>query len=131
MFRHQVRNFMSSGILEKAHEDAARRLCADAGRQFGYSVEVGWLRRATEDEDLPRVFVSPDGVDPTVRVKFRGFECSIDLGAAGPADSIRAFFGNAPAALTVLDRGAVATELRDSLAVDADGCTVWNYPSRV
>lgn len=47
LFRGQVDAFASSGIFEQATDDAMREIMRQGGKQFGYSIEVGWLPRRT------------------------------------------------------------------------------------
>jgi hypothetical protein len=123
---------MSSGILERAHEDAIRRACSDAGKQFGYTVEVGWLARLTTDQNLPRVLVSPDGVSPKVEVKFLGFECELAVGTgSSAAEAILEFFGGMPAALNLFDKGAVSRSLEEAFRGAVPAHHMTSYPSRV
>lgn len=126
-FRDQVDAFMSSGILEKAHADAIRQVIVDAGRQFGYSVEVGWLPRTTTGSSVVRCIVAPDHTR-SIRAEFHGFVHEVAVDAdADVAAVLRALFQSEPCEVNLYDRGAVTERFQASgLAADR-----FFYPTRV
>jgi GT2 family glycosyltransferase len=130
LFRWQLRAFWASGLLGQAQHAAIGRIVSDAGRQFGYSIEVGWLPRVSADDSSVRVQVSPDG-QPVVRASFLGFshDLPVDEGTE-LLSAVRRFFGTDPKAVYVQDRGAHAAALAQALGgLVHERRTA--YPSRV
>lgn len=127
-FRDQVAAFMSSGILESAHRDAVARIVVDAGRAFGYSIEVGWLPRHVGESSVVRCVVAPDA-SASIEIAFAGFVFTQPLGDDEDAGEIlREMFGADPVSVNLYDRGGVARRLgADSGAVS----DFYQYPSRV
>lgn len=131
LFRSQVEAFASSGLLEQAHKNAIAGIVGAAGRQYGYSVEVGWLPRVSRDDDHARCIVSPDGSGPAVALEFRGFRESLEA-PGDVAENIRDFFGGAePSELNLFDRGPITEELRATYAGKTRVNQRHNYPGRV
>lgn len=130
-FRTQVGDFLKSGMMQQAHHDAVERIVKDAGKSFGYTVEVGWLRRESKDEMDVRVQVVPEGQRPVVEIEFRGFRHELPLmDGSDVSAEIRRFFGRDPECLNLLDRGEIATALRGAFAKGAVK-ELRNYPSRI
>lgn len=126
-FRSQVDAFFSSKILQTAHRDAIHRIVCDAGSQFGYTLEVGWLPRVTKDDSEVRCIVAPDA-SGKVQLRFRGFEFSVDA----PDDVsafVRELFGREPSSVNVYDRGPAARLLRDQVGTGVS--EMHSYPTRV
>lgn len=133
LFRSQVDAFASSGILQKAQEHALERLVREAGVTFGYSIEVGWLKRVTNDNSKVRCLVAPDGLDGKVIMDFIGFRHEIPAADAADIPAvIRSFFGGRePEQVNLLDRGQVAQALRSAFDGVAPVTQRGNYPARV
>jgi len=129
LFRSQVDAFLHSGLLEKARGDALERIIADAGRQFGYSIEVGWVPRATGGDEIVRCHVVPDTTQPVIALAFKGFHHEIEVEEMDVGGALRAFFGGDPVAVNLLDRGEVASRLRDAFGTSVR--ELRNYPARV
>jgi GT2 family glycosyltransferase len=130
LFRSSVDAFVSSGILQKAHADAAQRIISDAGRQFGYSIEVSWLPLVTHDDEIVRVLVKPAEV-PGARARFRGFACEIPVDPADPGGSIRAWFGTEPKSIDLLGGSAEVRAVAASFPEGSPVHEVVSYPGRV
>lgn len=128
-FRSQVRAFLGGRILMRAHHDAITAIIADAGRQFGYTVDVGWLPRPARDEFSVSCFVAPEG-RPTVDLSFRGFSLSMEPDSRDPLGMITRLFGKGPEAINYIDPTA-----RDAhLSFDMESKVVNRlhaYPTRV
>lgn len=127
-FRDQVAAFMSSGILDDAQRDAIDRIVADAGREFGYCIEVGWLPRHTGESSVVRCVVAPDSTS-SIALNFAGF--TFDLGLADGQDAgevLREFFGTEPTAVNLYDRGGVSRSLVAEFGLAAD---FYQYPTQV
>ncbi|HEY5851872.1 MAG TPA: glycosyltransferase [Lysobacter sp.] len=129
-FRDQVGAFMNSGILEKAHDDAISNIIKSAASQFGYTIEVGWIPRQTQDELTVRVLVSPDGSTSGVEASFRGFRMTVPIAGKEIGESVRTFFGRDPVGVNLLDRGMITSKIRDEFSSDLIK-TLRNYPSRI
>lgn len=129
-FRNQVGAFQSSHLLPKAHKDAIGRIIQDAGRQYGYSVEVGWLPLATRDADYVRVHVTPEGLGPEIEVQFRGFRSVLNVNGFDVAAELRNYFAREPIQVNMLDRGGVS--LKVAKGFDPQSLQfVRNYPAKV
>lgn len=129
LFRTQVDAFLHSDLLPRAHTDALDRIVHDAGQQFGYSVEVGWVPRVSPDDELVRCHVTPQLSSPTVSFDFRGFRHEIRVGDTDVATLLRAMFHREPLALNLLDRGEAIARVAASFGRSA--VPVRNYPARV
>jgi GT2 family glycosyltransferase len=126
-FRRQVQAFMSSGILQKAHTDAARQIVKDAGHQFGYDIEVGWLPRGPFEGTRAKCVIAPDG-EPVVRIGALGFSEFLEVDAPEIGVEVRKFFDREPDAVNLYDRGVMANRFRD----DSDGSNDFVlYPTKV
>lgn len=127
-FRDQVVAFQSSGLLETAHTDAIRAIIVDAGRQFGYSVEVGWLARGAWDSSHVRCTVAPDR-SHVIRAEFCGFSYDIELELDDdPGKVLREIFEQEPTEVNLYDRGSVTDQLQSTSGLAADR---FFYPTRV
>ncbi|NMM25007.1 MAG: glycosyltransferase family 2 protein [Phycicoccus sp.] len=127
-FRDQVAAFASSGILGKAHIDATRRIITDGGRQFGYSVEVGWLPRKSMGSSVVRCVVAPDQ-SRSVHAEFLGFSYEVKIGADDDVVQVlRAMFEREPDEVNLYDRGAVTARFQAESGLAADR---FFYPTRV
>jgi hypothetical protein len=129
-FRDQVDAFLSSHLLPKAQEDAINRIMYDAGRQYGYSVEVGWLPRVTQDEYYVRVHITPEADSATVRLHFRGFRSELECPGINAGSWLRQYFGRDPIHVNMLDRGGIADRLRAAFNPSIVS-EVRNYPSQI
>ncbi len=127
-FRDQVAAFESSGISVTAQRDALEEIVRQAGRSFGYSIEVGWLPRPPGESAVVRVAVAPDGLG-AVRATFQGFtwELAIEEGA-DVGRLTREFFGTEPVAVNLFDHGEQACALLEGRA---DAVDRYSYPTRV
>jgi len=127
-FRDQVDAFMSSGILQGAHRDAIERIVVDGGRQFGYTIEVGWLVRPSGTAGHVRCIVAPDRT-AAVRMEFMGFSLVREISPDEDASAmLRELFGREPAEVNLYDRGAVTDALQSASGMAADR---FFYPTRV
>jgi GT2 family glycosyltransferase len=126
-FRRQVEAFVSSGILQQAHTDAALQIAKDAGHQFGYDIEVGWLPRDPFEGTRAKCVIAPDG-KPDVLVGALGFAESLKVEPIETGIEVRKFFDREPDAVNLYDRGVMATRFRD----EDDGATNFVlYPTKV
>ena len=110
LFRSDVASFMASGILDELHTSSTRTILQQAGRQFGYVIQVGWLARQTI-ADVVKIMVDPGGSRPAIEVEFMGFKDSIDP-ETNVAKAIRAYFGTEPIGLDLFSAGPHTQELR-------------------
>jgi len=129
LFRTQVDAFSSSGVLTRAHEDAAEAIIRSTGREFGYAVQIGWLAPVPGRTDIVQVQVVPDG-RPEVRMHTMGFESTIELGGADLATELRQFFGRDPVEVNLTERGAAAVSFASAFGATTTE-RLGNYPSRV
>lgn len=128
LFRSQVADFINSGTSDNLNEASQRVILKQAGKQFGYVVQVGWLpRQATPD--IVKVMVDPGGRRPAVQVTFRGFKDTIEPGDNVPK-AIRAYFGVEPRGLDLFTAGPHTQELRSAFASNLHEPSV-NYPERI
>lgn len=104
-FRVQVRAFLGSGILEGAHRDAIRRIIADGGRQFGYTLDVGWLPVPPRDESHVQCLVAPEG-KPALRMRFLGFEFEVPSEGLDVRKYTEDLFGREPTSVNVYEKGS-------------------------
>lgn len=126
-FRDQVAAFETSGILAGACMDAEEILISRAARQFGYSVEVGWLPRGKTTAAVQCV-VAPEGT-ATVRARYRGFEASFTLQEGQDAgELLRERMGSDPVQVNLYDRGSVSARMA---AVGGTVIDHYSYPRRV
>jgi GT2 family glycosyltransferase len=130
LFRMQVGSFLSAGLLQTAKDDAVRRIILDGARQFGYSLEVGWLPRPVDNDTLVQVTLAPDGEHAALVAKFVGFELTHTITSQNPGKEVRDFFGSEPSSVNVYDRGRVAGALVSDFGAAATSRKS-PYPSRV
>ncbi|MGE0308193.1 MAG: glycosyltransferase [Acidimicrobiia bacterium] len=128
LFRSEVNAFAASGILDELKESAQRVILREAGRQYGYTIHVGWLSRVT-DAEVVKVMVDPGGGRPAVAVSFKGFTDSIPPGD-DVAAAIRDYFGVEPSGLDLFASGPHSQHLRERFPDLVTGRTV-GYPERV
>ena len=129
-FRTQVDAFVNSGILEQAHSDAIAHTVTSAARQFGYTLEIGWVPHVQPDERDVRMVFDPDGRGNNVTAVFRGFRHEIELAGPGFLDGMVKYFGAKPRSILVGNREAVPPWVTTEFA----GKTVQahsNYPTLV
>lgn len=127
-FRSDVDGFLSSGILERIRSSATSRILADAARDFGYTVHLGWVDRVGSDTDMVRCIVDAGADGPMVEARYRGFRGRIEIDTATPVTGIRRALGTHVLGDDVLDRrlgGGVVVPVVDGL----DGRAA--YPERV
>lgn len=130
LFRTQVDAFAAGGVLTKAYADATEAIIRNTGRQFGYSVHIGWLPPAAARRgDVVHVQVAPDG-GPEVNMRALGFETTLELDAQDLASELRDFFGGDPVEVNLAERGTAAATFASAFG---SGVTsrAGNYPSRV
>ena len=131
LFRGQVAAFAASGMLAQARLHGVAAFMQRAGTEIGYTIDAGWLPPSDTAEELVRCTVAPDGLGGAIAMDYLGFRHVVDdIDAFAVADSLKEFFGGrAPSAVTLRDRGALATSLHGEFA----GLTrrSGNYPSRV
>ena len=107
-FRSQVAAFGSSGLLEKMHRDGIRKIVKEAGRQFGYRVDIGWVARGAADPRQVSCQVIPDA-RPEVLITLLGFEYRFDLVEGDDVEAIlRDFFGRDPDTVSIDNLGGRA-----------------------
>jgi GT2 family glycosyltransferase len=131
LFRSQVGAFASSGILQNAHTYALSTIIREAGARFGYVVDVGWLPATpTDDLDVVRCTIAPDGLEESVRLDYRGFTFPMDVDPFSLTEALTEFFGGrAPTSVNVRDRGRLASAITDKYP--ALTSRLGNYPARV
>lgn len=112
-FRSQVRSFAGAGLMEKAHRDAKLKIIGDGGRQFGYTLDVGWLPVPPRDESFVQCLIAPDG-KPTVRLRFLGFEQELPTEGLNVGVFLEEFFGVAPAQVNVYEAGSALRSLGEA-----------------
>jgi GT2 family glycosyltransferase len=126
-FRSQVAAFGSSGLLEKMHRDGIRKIVKEAGRQFGYRVDIGWVARGAADPRQVSCQVIPDS-RPEVLITLLGFEYRFQLVEGDDVEAIlKDFFGREPVAVSIDNLGGRAFRWSDAAVVD-DRLA---YPARV
>ncbi|QBX55617.1 glycosyltransferase family 2 protein [Nocardioides seonyuensis] len=128
LFRTQVDAFVNSGILDKAHRDAAERIVQYSGRALGYRVDIGWLPPRSGGEQLVAVSVAPDGADE-IRAEFMGFRVDLPLEGPDVVASLTEFFGREPDTINVRDSGKTAAGLPETMQDRTQ--RIGNYPARV
>lgn len=127
-FRADVDTFLRSGILERTRADAMARILADAARDSGYTVHLGWLDRVASDTDVVRCIIEAGPEGPLVEARYRGFRACIDVDPAAPSEGIRRALGDNVLADDIFDRklgGAAIVPVREGMAGRAA------YPERV
>ena len=129
LFRTQVDAFASSGVLTRAHKDAAEAIIRTTGREFGYSVQIGWLPPVAGRTDIVQVQVAPDG-RAEVRMHTMGFEATIELGGIDLAAELRQYFGMDPVEVNLTERGTAAAAFASAFGAGVTSRS-GNYPSRV
>jgi GT2 family glycosyltransferase len=131
LFRGQVGAFAASGILAQARLHGVAALLRRAGAEVGYTIDAGWLPPSETAEALVRCTVAPDGMDGSVTIDYLGFRHVLDeVDAFRIAETLEEFFGGrAPTAVTLRDRGALASALQSDFAGQTR--RHGNYPSRV
>ncbi|WP_243738001.1 glycosyltransferase family 2 protein [Xanthomonas oryzae] len=129
-FRNQVEAFVHSGVLSRAHDDAISHIVRSAGKQFGYSIDVGWIGRDRTNEDEVNILLSPNGANDHIQAVFRGFRLDMQLSRRNLGQEIRKFFGQDPTAVNLYDSGALATALKSEFA-NVTNTRTSNYPERV
>lgn len=126
-FRSTVGDYIHSGIGQKAMNDAIATIVRQAGTQFGYTVEVGWIPREYPDDRMVRVRVLPDGSEDKILMEFQGFRHYYVRSQESLKASLLEFFEREPEAVNMWDRSVSAVAA--SLGVDGQGDL--HYPSKV
>ncbi|MGH9283329.1 MAG: glycosyltransferase family 2 protein, partial [Acidimicrobiales bacterium] len=103
-FRRSVYDFLDSGVLEVTRTMALRRILADAARDFGYSVHLGWIDRVPSDTDMVRCMVDAGPAGPGVEASWRGFRVGVEVDPAAPAAGIRRALGERLLGEDIFDR---------------------------
>jgi GT2 family glycosyltransferase len=130
LFRSQVQAFESSDILPTAHRNGQRRIIRDAARQFGWTLNVGWLAPESDDGSHVLVRVEPtSGGAHRAHAEFLGFDARFDLDPDAPVASLLEHFGGEPVSVGVSDRGDLTSLFTSALAGEVDDR--YSYPSRV
>lgn len=131
LFRSQVAAFSSSGLMDRAIEGGIGRIVHDAGQQFGYQVEVGWMPMRPMEAAVVAL-VAPDGLGDRIALLFRGFRHLLPIQDEPVQQTLERFFGAKPRQVIVRDQGAVREQLstwREDGAVDWVAAN--SYPTRV
>jgi GT2 family glycosyltransferase len=128
LFRGQVHAFLASELLPTARRNASRRIIADAARQFGWELDLSWLRPVTGNQHGVRCSCEPSGRQPMVRASFRGFECEVPIEETDIPGSLLSFFGSEPSFIGVAERGDVSDRL---FAEWGEGVDNYRYPHHV
>ena len=131
LFRSQVAAFSSSGLMERAIEGGVERIVKDAGQQFGYQVELGWMpmRRV---EAAVVALVAPDGLGDRIALLFRGFRHLLPIQDEPIHQTLERFFGAQPRKVIVRDQGAAREQLSTWAENDSiDWAASTFYPTRV
>ena len=132
LFRTQVSSFIGSGLLARAQDDAVERIILDGARQYGYSLEVGWLPSNSANSAGVHCVVAPEGNRPSFASYFLGFVHERTLESDDPGAEVRGFFGSDPTSVNVYDRGRVAGSLVDAaIAAGSNVRRFTGYPTRV
>ncbi|MDQ6522240.1 glycosyltransferase [Nocardioides sp. LHD-245] len=128
-FRSQVRAFASSGILDEAQLYGIDAIIRRAGSKFGYVVDVGWLPPTPGADDLVHCTVAASGSEDAVELRYRGFTRTLDADPFQIGATLEEYFGRAPEAVNIHDRGGVASSLGGRYP--ALTIRTGNYPARV
>ncbi len=127
-FRSQVRAFIGSGILQKAHVDGITKVLADAGRQFGYTVDVGWLSRPDRAQTTVSCRLAPDGAS-SLTMNFLGFERSMAIEGLEVGTYLLELFGKEPDRVNLMDHRP--GDLAAMFGADVEVTRYCAYPTRV
>ena len=130
-FRHSVREFVESGVLDAAWPRAAAAVVTDAARRLGYRVEVSALPRPADDSTVLCV-LTPGGSGTSVTASWRGFAATLAIDPADPAGSVVQALGGEPSTVTrhapdPVGDALVATFTKAGVEVVDD----YRYPERV
>lgn len=128
-FRSQVRAFASSGILDEAQLYAIDAIIRRAGHESGYVLDVGWLPPTEAQDDVVHCTVAANGLEETVELRYRGFVRTMEIDAFGIGEALEEYFGRAPQAVNLHDRGHLASSLGERYP--ALTVRTGNYPARV
>ena len=102
----------------------------DAARQFGWTLNVGWLAPESDDGSHVLVRVEPtSGGAHRAHAEFLGFDARFDLDPDAPVASLLEHFGGEPVSVGVSDRGDLTSLFTSALAGEVDDR--YSYPSRV
>lgn len=127
-FRSQVRAFLGGGILQDAHKHAITQIIAAGARQYGYTVDVGWLPRPPRDDTKALVVIAPNG-STLAKMTFLGFDVSIPTEGNDVADFLEDLFRRPPDEVNLLDHGA--RDLASTFGKSAEVNRIYAYPTRV
>ncbi len=130
-FRSDVGLFRASGVLARLHAEGLRAICRAAAREYGYSIEVGYLGGSTSGT-TPVVTIDPSTPEAPVSVEFLGFRATIEIERRPESDAVGRqifeFAGGMPTGVNLLDRGPRTQHLLDQLGVEQPAPI---YPARV
>jgi GT2 family glycosyltransferase len=127
-FRSQVRAFLGGGILQDAHNHAITQIIAAGARQYGYTVDVGWLPRPPRDQSKALVVIAPNG-STLAKMTFLGFDVSIPTEGNDIAGFLEDLFRRPPDEVNLLDHGA--RDLASTFGNSAEVNRIYAYPTRV
>lgn len=129
LFRNQVDAYVKGGLLDRLRAGALERIVRDAGRQFGYFIQVGPGPEEVRGEGV-RVEYLRDKKNSRPRAVFAGFEVTLPEGRGPIADVIRRFFDTEPASVSVVGAGprshVFANDFRVGVSLSHP-----TYPTRV
>lgn len=130
LFRSQVDAFVGSDLLRMLSESGCSRIVHDAGREWGYRVDLGFMMPEL-DEDGPTVTIYAEEGPLMALARFNGFVHRIPVTGDLPGD-VATFFGSPPQVVRVIDPRADHDELAKlfvqmgTVVADEPG-----YPTRV
>jgi GT2 family glycosyltransferase len=119
LFRTQVDAYVKGGLLDRLRVGALGRIVSDAGRQFGYFIQVGPGPEEVRGEGV-RVEYLRDKRNTKIRAIFAGFEMTLPERSGPIADVVRGFFDKQPAAVTVVGVGPSSHVLAKAFGVSVD-----------
>ena len=101
-FRKQVANFVHSGALDTARDDAVRAIVKAGARQFGYRVVMGNTTNHDLD-DGPAIILTSSPAGLSAEASFLGFAYQVASEGTDLFERIEQHFGFGPRVVDVLD----------------------------
>jgi GT2 family glycosyltransferase len=110
-YRDELAAFDRTSPIRGLHERSLQAIVVCAAREWGYTIEAGWLHRENS-RSLVQFVVEPDGTRPLLTGRFQGFGCGITLDDDDVVGTIEALVGKPPSEVSVLEQGRVAAAMR-------------------
>lgn len=130
-FRAQVADFVHSGRLANASDEAVRAIMKAGARQFGYRVVLEGTT-SHELDDGPAIILTPEPTGLSAQAFFLGFTYEVAPVGADLLEKIQQHFGFAPRVVDVLDpfTPLIRSEMLEGLSRAAANSRA-SYPSNV